>query len=231
MTTIERALFELGETIEYPETPQFAAPRTRRHRPVWWAVAAAVVVLALVTTLVPAVRERVAAWLGIRGVTIERTAEVDPISLLPANADLGTATSLDDAPIDFGLLQAPGLGEAHGVFVDDEGRLTQVYLVDGELVLLTQFIGDLEPAIAKQVGVEVAIEAALVDGRPAVWIGEGRHVVFFLDVGGDWSEDRSWTAGPVLLWEEGKVTLRLEGIDDRDRAIAIAESVVGAGSP
>ena len=221
--TIESALLDLGGAIDYPPTPDFDTPQSKRRAPLWWAVAAAVIALALVTTLVPAVRERVTAWLGIRGVTIERTQTFDPI--VSSDVSLGDPTTLEDAPISFAPVTLPALGDPQGIFVDEAGRLTIAYLEDGHVLLLTQFVGDLEPAILKQVAAEAEVELVAVNGEAAIWIGSGSHVVFFIDADGTVAEDRGWLAQPTLLWEAGDVTLRLEGAATREQAIAFAESV------
>jgi len=224
MTSIETALFDLGTAIEYPPTPEFNEPPMPRRVPLPWAVAAAVVLLALVSLLVPAVREQVAAWLGIRGVSIERTETVEPLGQLSPDVLLGEATTVDDAAVPFVPIMLPALGDPNAVYLDATSRLTMVYSADGQPVLLTEFVGDLNPAIVKQVEAETAIEAATVNGRPAIWVDAGPHAVFFLGPDGEISEDQSWLAGPTLLWEVGEVTLRLEGVADRAQAIAIAES-------
>lgn len=222
--SIESALLDLGSAIDYPETPDFAVPAPRRL-PVKWAVAAAVVLIALVSLLVPAVRDQVAAWLGIRGVTIERTDSVDPLNELSLRVEFGEPTTLDANAVPFAPVVLPALGTPDAVYVDSEDRLTMVYVVDDQPVLNTQFLGDLNPAIVKQVEAETEVEAATVNGRPAIWVGSGPHAVLFVDANGAFAEDRGWLAGPTLLWEVGEVTMRLEGITDRDRAIAIAESI------
>lgn len=223
--TIESALLDLGSAIDYPPTPDFDTSQSKRRAPPWWAVAAAIIALALVTTLVPAVRERLTAWLGITGVTIERTQTVDPIEQLSSDVSLGDPTALEDAPISFTPVMLPALGDPQGVFVDEAGRLTIAYLENGDVFLLTQFVGDLEPAILKQVGAEAEVELVEVNGEPAIWIGAGPHVVFFVGADGTVAEDRGWRAGPTLLWEVGEVALRLEGAATRERAVALAESV------
>ena len=230
MSAVEAALLDLGGAIEYPPTPDFVAPPERRRLAVWWAVAAVVLVLALVTTLVPAVRDRVIAWLGIRGVTIERSEAIGPVEQLPPGTMIGDPVALDDPTLPLTPLLAAALGDPAGVFVDDVGRVTLLYDDDGRTLLLTQFVGDLEPAILKQVGVETEVEPAMVNGEPAIWIGDGPHAVFFIDRDGNVSEDRGRLAGSTLLWEVGEVTLRLEGAMSMERAVEIAESAV-ARSP
>ncbi|MFE7747603.1 hypothetical protein [Streptomyces sp. NPDC057428] len=62
----------------------------------------------------------------------------------------------------------------------------------------------------------------------AAWIAEP-HLLEFMMIGEDgdrWIRSER-TAGPTLLWtRDERITFRLEGVDDRDRARAIAESTL-----
>src|SRR4029077_13646102 len=60
------------------------------------------------------------------------------------------------------------------------------------------------------------VEYVDVDGEPGIWIG-GRHALYL--PGGP-----SSAAGHVLLWQRGRLTLRLEAAVGRERALAIAPS-------
>jgi hypothetical protein len=61
------------------------------------------------------------------------------------------------------------------------------------------------------------VEYVDVDGEPGIWIG-GRHAVYL--PGGN-----PRAAGHVLIWNHGRLTLRLEAAVGRERALAIARSV------
>ena len=119
---LERSLRHLGETVEFPPTPDLtSAVRAsievgvrpgplRRARP-WLArpVLAGAVALALVATAVlalsPGARTAVADFLGVNGIRIERTDEL-PRTGLGTPLDLGERTDLiaAQAAVDFRIL-------------------------------------------------------------------------------------------------------------------------------
>ena len=170
MIDIDRALHDLADRMEYPETPDLtdsvlrsitAEPtRTRRAawRPTVVKVGAALAVVMLVVALIPAAREEVASWLGLRGVTIvdapATTAPPAPTTALPPS------TTFDLPPTTVGLppttvgLPPTTVGSGLGIGLDLGEQTT------------------LEEAAAL-VGFEPLIPSAL--GQPdAVFADEGR---------------------------------------------------------
>ena len=96
--------------------------------------------------------------------------------------------------------------------------------VDGTEVLVSEFIGSLDtPAVSKTVGDGSAVVEVEVGGAPALWIEGDPHEVAFLDADGEVVVERF--AGNTLLWQDGRVIRRVEGFDDVDAAIDLAESV------
>lgn len=81
------------------------------------------------------------------------------------------------------------------------------------------------PFAGKVIGPNGRIESLEFDGRPAVWITGAPHVVRFFDETGQFHESRSRIAGDVLLWQDGDVTLRLEGRLTRNEAVALARTI------
>jgi hypothetical protein len=63
-----------------------------------------------------------------------------------------------------------------------------------------------------------------VNGRPAVWLAGEPHV-FLYPAGDSVREERLRLAGNTLLWAVGPYTYRLESALERDRAIAVAETI------
>jgi hypothetical protein len=64
-----------------------------------------------------------------------------------------------------------------------------------------------------------------VAGRKALWV-HGPHEVFYVQRDGTTDTAASrLTAGNTLIWDTGRVALRLEGALDQERAIAIATTV------
>lgn len=93
-------------------------------------------------------------------------------------------------------------------------------------LLFTQFRGTLEPAfIGKGLPQGTRVEQLTIAGRPALWI-EGRpHFFLYRDQTGRQADERFRLAANVLLWEQGGLTLRLEGSLSKEQALRIAASV------
>lgn len=227
---IESQLRRLGDDLAYPETPDIAGGITalvggngsgRSLR--WLAVAAAAILVAIVVGLVPATREAVMSWLGVQGVRIERADVVGTAGQL----DLGTPLAVEEAAAAVGFeLAIPRALDEPGVAFVSGGMASFVYPSpegSAELVL-TQFEGDIEPVIVKQVPTDTAMSLVAVADVTAVWI-EGPHAIFFLPADGPATEDQPRLAGNTLLWQRGPITFRLEGAASLAEARHIAESV------
>lgn len=63
-----------------------------------------------------------------------------------------------------------------------------------------------------------------MNGADAFWL-RVPHPLAYTDVAGVGHTEPSRIAGPTLIWQDGPVTLRLEGVDDERRALQIARSV------
>jgi hypothetical protein len=229
---IEIALREIGERISWPETPDLTAAVTarvvrRRPRTFWRPrvlvpVAAAIAIA--VVLIIPATRERVVSWLGISGVTIERTDDLDSLS---TDLDLGDEIPLDavaDA-VGFDPVVPESLGRPDAAFVSGPDLVTLVWSGGDRTILLTQFRGDLEPAIVKQLPGATNLELVDVAGKPAIWISGAPHAVTYFDPAGALRDSTPRLAGNTLLWEAGELTLRLEGVAVLADALDIAGSV------
>jgi hypothetical protein len=79
------------------------------------------------------------------------------------------------------------------------------------------------PAYVKQV---TGLEFVPLDDGTAFWF-KSPHKLVLVDQQGVERTEEARTVGPTLVWEEyGRdVTVRLEGIADKDRAVTVAESV------
>jgi hypothetical protein len=96
----------------------------------------------------------------------------------------------------------------------------------GVAVLVTQFQGRLEPGlIGKGLGPNSRLEQVAVNGRSALWIEGFPHQFIYYDRDGKMENALIRLAGNVLLWEQGGLTLRIEGSLSKEQALRIAESV------
>lgn len=250
---LERELTELGTTIQVPPTPELAgavlgrieSPTARRQRtsaPRLALVAALLLgaVTAGVVLFSSAAREAVAGWLGIRGIDIVDEA---PAPGVDAGLALGRRSTLDEAqsrvPFEILLPAAGDLGRPDGVYVDETphgGRVVSLLYRAGEDLpraagtgvglLVTQFKAGLrEDLLQKVKSAGVEVEPVRIGTSQAYWISGEPHFVFLLDPDGRVIEDRSRLAGDTLLWERGRVSLRLESGLGKVRALRVARSM------
>lgn len=251
----ETAVHETARSFPYPATPDIAAgvrqrlrSRPRRLNPIWRVAIAAVLVLLIVILAVPEVRAVVLDFIQIgalRIFSVTPTATRAPHSPTPtpgsffgsqtplASAlDMPGETTLDDARaksrFQFGLPTYPAdLGAPDHVYLQDHG---------GKLVTLVWA----SPAGPKQVRFVLEIfdnnilgskfastegsRPVRVNGRPgALWLPDSSVVAYFFS-GGNTLLERQVSA-PVLVWQDGLLTYRLETDLPMDEAIRVAESL------
>ena len=221
MPELDVALRELGRHVEFPPTPDLAsAVRGRLARPRPWrliAIALAVLVVAIGAVLaVPPARTAILDWLGLRGVSIVRVDELPPTPVAE-RLDLGRQVTLEKLP---GWVLVPD-DEPDGVYIG-HGRVSLLWgTPDRVRLLLTEFQG--EAFIEKLIEPDAPVERVTVDGEPGAWL-EDPHVVIFKDLRGRIQESTPRLAGKTLLWQDGEVTLRLEGNLSKEEALRIART-------
>jgi hypothetical protein len=213
MTDLELELRDLAAHLEVPPAPPLLgvvlarlSRRRRRRRRLAFAVVIGVATLA-VAFAVPGSRASLLRFFHLRGATVTL---VDRLPPLESRGSLGQPIRLDTAP--FRLLLPSGR------------RPEQVYAGDGGYWL--RYPGLLVFELETGPGADIVKKAAIgttdveyvdVDGEPGIWIG-GRHAVYL--PGG-----KPRAAGHVLIWQHGRLTLRLEAAVGRAPALAIARSV------
>jgi hypothetical protein len=247
MTELERALVGLGTQLDLPGAPDVTAAvlrriseaPARRRFPARRALVLAVVVLAVAigaVMAVPPARTAVLELFGLRGATVRRVDTLPAVPRTSATAlELGKPVS--SASLD-GFLVPAALGTPDAVYRSSAipgGKVSLVYrpgpdvprsLYTGVGILVTEFRGDLDPVyIEKFVGSGTGVEQLEVDGSPALWIEGEPHLVLFTTPGGSRREDLIRLAGNTLLVQRGDILVRIEGEIDRERAVAIAESL------
>lgn len=241
--SLERDLRTLGSSLDWPETPDVAAavvarleappPRRRRAALRRRAVLALAVLVAVIGAVlaVPPARTAIFDWLGIGGAQIVRVDELPPVPPAPGLDTLGAVVSLDvaRARAGFAVVDPPDDEPAPDeIRVASGARVTYVWRDDGRVrLLITQFRGDAQdPGLLKKLaGERTRIEHLRVDGREAVWLEGGPHVVFVLTPDGDVRSDRGWLAGNTLLVARPGVTVRVEGVIERDDAVELVEAM------
>jgi hypothetical protein len=237
MSDIERRLQDLREVLEIPDPPPIAprvaaslrdsqAGSRSRRWPLLIPVAAAVVA----TVSVPPARSTFERWLHIGGVgitRIEALPEVQPRGPIAP----GTPTTLQQAQasVRFDLLVPKGDGSPDHVFLAADPPGGQVTLVYGRLsrprLLINEFTGEgIGEAILKTVGPDTAVEATEVKGEHAIWLGGHTHLFRFVDADGVTRQFDTRLAGNTLVWEHGRLTIRLEGSLTKRKALKLARS-------
>ncbi|MEU9332166.1 hypothetical protein AB0D49_03250 [Streptomyces sp. NPDC048290] len=250
-TMVERVLGQiLAEhlAVEPPEPPRpgdrlrdgFRAARrwTRvRRRSLTATLCAVLAVLALT----PPVRAAVLDWFDFGGVEVR----YDPSAPAPTPAEVpgcGSTVSVAEAERRAGWrpLVPEALGEPDGVAVtagsDRRFLLTLCWSEPGGTIRLDQDQGVLDLGFVKRVREQPEWlslpprDADSVSDDLALWFPEPHELSYWvLAPDGDRFSRERRTAGPTLLWthEAGtrSFTLRLEGVDAKERAVKIADSL------
>ena len=231
MNELELRLQELGGEIAYPATPRFELALDRRParrqwlRPLAVAFAVLLAVAAGVLALSPGARSAFLEIFHIRGATVERVESLPEVRA--QRIDFGERVSRDEAErrVGFELLD---LGdEPDAIFVRPDGLASVVYGDPAHpRLVLSQARGAVwDGFIKKTAGGGTIIDEVTVDGEPGLFVDGPEHFVMFVDENGQISDERTYLAGTVLLWNRGDQLLRLEGDLTEEEALELAESV------
>jgi hypothetical protein len=232
---LEQRLVALGATLELPPAPDVVPavlarlPARRRRR----LPARRTLVLALAATLllagaamaVPPTRHDILQILGLRGVRIERVRK-----LPPAVASTGRRLALGQ-PIPvararhaagFTALLPPGSAAAYVGRDVPGGRIS---LLVGRLLII-EFRGTAStPYIFKFIGPGTRLEHVRVNGGPGFYLAGSPHQVLFRARNGEIQVDNVRLAGNVLMWQQGALTIRIEGTRTLAQGLALARSL------
>jgi hypothetical protein len=95
-------------------------------------------------------------------------------------------------------------------------------------LLLTEFRGDVNVGfdpVGKMAGPDTRIEQVRVNGGDGYWLEGHPHAFFYRDATGSIENETIRLAANTLVWEQGNLTLRLEGAMTRDQALRVAGSI------
>ena len=227
MPELERELLALAAAIDFPATPDLASRMRQRlpDRPqsVWrrrLALVAAAATIALGAAFaVPEARTAILRFFGVGAVRIEF---VDRLPEVPPAGPLDLGATIDPAGAPFPLLRSKLLGKPDGVY-NRGGVVTLLYGSQQHVhLLVTQIAGaPFDPEIGKKLqatGTRVLFVPIRGSTGPGVWITGRPHVVLL--PGGP-----PRLAADTLIWQHGKLTVRLEGATSLRQAVTIAESL------
>jgi hypothetical protein len=221
MAELDRELLALGAQVELPVERDLwpgvrarleASPRRPRLRVVTVAAAALAVAVGIAFAVPPA-RSAILRFLGLEGVTIVRVETLPPVTA--GKAVVGTPATLDGAARRLGFRTLlPDLGTPTSFYLDPGNQAVLVlYGKPARLRLEETQLG----VFVKLVTTQQRVDRVTVNGGPGFWV-PGPHVVddFF---------GQPRLSGSSLIWEQGGLTLRLEGRLTRADALRIARSV------
>ncbi|MEU3740764.1 MULTISPECIES: hypothetical protein [unclassified Streptomyces] len=232
-TMAERVIAQIiAEAAPAPvaQAPGLASRLRSWLRARWRILTAALCGLLTAAVLTPPVRAAVFEWFDLGGVEVRYDPSATPptgagvpgcgsgVSLAEAGRRAGFAPVVPDAlgtPDDVAVTREPGARVLVTLCWRDEGRT----------VRLDEFGARLDQSFTKTVTerpdwVQVGRETGL-------WFPRPHRLTFWMlrDDGGRWTRTER-TAGPTLLWTHGpELTLRLEGVASKERALKIGNSV------
>lgn len=256
---LEQRLGRLRAQIEWPATPDMAARvRERLVAPVivlrrpWfqsrWAVAAAVVVLALAALLAytPS-REAIANWINLHTIITRvnqlPTPSPQPSGPLGKRLGLGDPTTLPAAQnkVSWSIVVPASLGSPDEVYVQFPpegpagGEVSLVYKSrpgintsgqTGVAALITEANGQVNTNFfGKMLGPDATLENVTVKGHAGYWISGKPHAFFFTDANGNFREDTLRLATNTLIFDDNGTIVRIEGDLTNAQAMAIAASI------
>lgn len=180
--------------------------------------------------LTPPVRAAVFEWFDFGGVEVR----YDPSAPPPTNAGVpgcGGGMSLSEAERRAGFVPAvpDALGRPDAVAVTREPGarvlVTLCWRDEGRTIRLDEFAARLDPSFGKTVTEHP--DWVRVGRETGLWFSRPHRLTFWMveDDGERWTRSQR-TAGPTLLWTLGsELTLRLEGVASKERALEIGKSV------
>ena len=245
---LERDLRALAATVEWPPTPELAAPvharvasdagaptapaaprlldRLRPRSPLA-IVASVLLVLLVATALVPPARSAILRVLGLTSGARIVPAPPRPPTVSRSPVDLGRTTTLAAAQrrVSFRIRGAAALGPPRRV------RLS-TRLAGGAVTLswpgyvLTEFEGNGTPYVEKLVQTGTRLRRVRIGGATGYWLSGAPHFLILRDRNGAVIEGTTaLVRAHVLLWDAGGLALRLETRRGLAQALAVARSV------
>lgn len=265
---LDTALRDLGAHLVYPATADLLpAVRARigdgrgaGFCQLFWPpkvlvpALATLALLVLATIALQPLGATAAEALGLRGITIFRTAETPPPATPRPSPSIGASptpgsgvlfdarrvASVDEASgvAAFTVLVPSALGPPDEVYVRVTAQDSQVFLVyrprpgipasaqTGIGILVTEVKGSFEfGLLGKLLGPGSKAEQVTVGGAPGVWIEGAPHQFFYRAPSGQFVSDTLRLAGNVLVWDQGPLLLRIEADIGKDQALRIASSM------
>ncbi|PZG04657.1 hypothetical protein [Nonomuraea aridisoli] len=180
---------------------------------------AVVVTVIAVTAGTPQGREAVVRILRFAGVELRVSDTPGPAITATAPLPGERTVPPSGQPRTFQVKTPAALGDPERVTEADGGRVVSMFWPDG--IRLDQFDGALDPIFFKKL--TPLPDYTEVSGRTAWWI-PGEHPLGYLSRE-DGTEIPLRQAAPTLIWQDGTLNYRLEGVRTMEEAVRIAESL------
>ena len=230
MSELELRLTALRDEVAWPDTPAFElsfdAGRARRLpvRPLVLGFAVLLAVLAGVLALSPGARSAFLEIFHIRGATVELVETLPDVEA--QRVDFGEQVGREEAERRAGFRLLDLGSEPDAIFVRPDGLASVVYGDPARpRVVLSQARGGIFDGFVKKSGSRgTRVEEVTVRGERGLFVDGADHFVMFLDENGSISDEETYLAGTVLLWNRGPLLLRLEGDLTLDEALALAKA-------
>ena len=199
------------------------APRTHRWRR-WLAGLLAVVAgFALTAALAAPVRAAIVHAFRFGGVEVRQERGPTPHSSPALPGEHAAELAAASAEVGFPVRVPAALGAPDSVTVADHRVVSVRWLRPTGPVQLDVFAGDLGVYWEKYLD-GGAGQPLLVQGHGALWFEEPVTIVYVDATGAELPGSARRTDG-TLLWYDGTLTYRLDGIRPRDAALAVAETL------
>ena len=251
MSSLERALVDLGRHLRYPEADLATAVvgrlgrgtdvRTAPRRMAVLAAATLALLVGGVAVLSPTVRAALLRSFLVPGIRIVvgQPEPSAPVRTLGHGLELGKPVPLSEAraEVDFPIRLPSELGSPDRVFLEEAvpgGRVWLVYRAGpgiprtdetGVGVLITQFRAGIEEEFLKKVEAEGGSFMPIqVDDNQGYWI-RGAHALFFVDGSGDGDRGPHPRGRQRPDVERGGVTYRIESDLGLSDTLRIAHSI------
>ena len=230
MSELELRLSALRDEVAWPDTPPFElafdAKRARRLpvRPLALGFAILLAALAGVLAFSPGARSAFLEIFHLEGATVERVDSLPEVEV--QTIDFGEEVSRAEAERQVGF-ELVDVGEPDSVFVRDGRMASLVYgSVEKPRLVLSELRGGVWDGFIKKAGSSrTRIEQVTVGDERGLFISGDEHFVMFLGPDSVITDEPTFLAGTVLLWNRGDLLLRLEGDLTRAEALELARSV------
>jgi hypothetical protein len=233
MTDLRDELREVGRGITVEARDDMAdlvvaairVPRRRTHKWRRWvaALAALLAAVGVSAALSAPVRGAITHVFGFGGTEVRREPGPPPASnpVLPGThaADLAAA----EREVGFAVRVPRALGEPASITVSDRRVVSLHYALSSGPVQIDEFPGNLGVLWEKYIAGGVA-QRTDVNGHDAVWFDKPTTLVYVLPDGSDDSGSARQTDG-TLIWTDGAITYRLDGVRPLAAALAVASGM------